>query len=188
MLKGWNYFKNGNSVSPFWAKDYFKGINMKELSLQSLFISSIDFSYSTFGFLIIRNCILLFVSFQNCIIKDGLNFNYNKFNHTKFDNLILNKLENFHIYDTTFDGTKFPSMLVSKINPLNKHIDKEEISYLKVGKKWTNIALFQYFKPFFEYGIKSNLFEINQIKLWFIYGRDEDKKEFEGLIDGLKDV
>jgi len=50
------------------------------------------------------------------------------------------------------------------------------------------MGLFKYFEPFFKYALARNLCNINEIKSWFIYGKDEDRKEFENLIDGLNDA
>jgi len=46
---------------------------------------------------------------------------------------------------------------------------------------------FSTLKGFLTYGLKNNFFDIPEIKSWFDYESEEDREEFEGLIDGLEE-
>jgi hypothetical protein len=47
------------------------------------------------------------------------------------------------------------------------------------------ISMFNTIRGLLIYGLKNNLFNSLEIKSWFGYETDEDRKKFESLIDGL---
>ena len=188
MIKGWNYCDG--DASPNWTRNYFKGIiltNDRDYDLSQMNFSSLNFSYS--------------------ILKKLL-MSHSNFQHTNFDNSILKNVQitGSRLIDSSFENIEIEVLHIGHsllsynvlipIQLANIFFDRRG-SYINLGISKTYISNEEnelYYKDIFDtlkglliYGLKNNLFDILEIKSWFDYGSDEDRKEFESLIDGLKD-
>lgn len=184
MIRGWNYCMNDSA--PNWARGYFKGINLnasKDISFQSQKITNIDFSYS-----ILKNCNLT----SNLAVR------------VVFDSCVF---DNVDLRDSYLSGTSFNKITIvdkglnlefAQIQPyyfLPKQLIETLVDRTYMGYKYQenyildnlNKNTFLTLKGLLLYGLKNNFFDISEIKSWFEYQKDKDRKEFETLIDGLVD-
>ena len=185
MIKGWNY-SMGNSA-PFGTKSYFKGISLsskKEIDLQYLDLAYLDFSYSRLENLNIAFARLNEIDFSHCIFIGNIRLSNSFIYGINFKNIDLTDA-NFDVDNSSISiGILFPNYLAEKLNPNMISFYKRKTYIIKVDVR----TIFTNLIELLIYGLKNNLFNIPEIKSWFDYERDEDRKEFESLIDGLKDV
>ncbi len=200
MIRNWNY--SNYASSPDWANKYFIGIKMKEsdvANLDNLNLSDIDFSYSE-----MKN-----ISMASSNL-DRTFFNYCQFSHTNmsqcsFHNTIFNNIQSlgdgFHIglsklpYYILFPiqladiflnmGNKGNGPTYANSGNMKTYLSFNR-SYNEEHKAHDASLLFNTLNGFFIYGIKENLFNLNDIKKWFQYKSPKDRKVFEDLIDTLQ--
>ena len=192
MIKGWNYSMNASA--PKWAREYFKGILMsqkKRIYLNEFRLSHLNFSYSIFKDLFLRFTTLYNTNFSNCIFKGKINMDWSYIPYVNFNNININDAELSLFGVTLYSNTGLPTPLIRKLIKSDKNYLEyiKETIFIKFNysdnEKPFALALFNTLKGLLIYGLKNNLFDIKEIKSWFDYERDEDRKEFEKLIDGL---
>ncbi|HIP51361.1 MAG TPA: NACHT domain-containing protein [Campylobacterales bacterium] len=192
MIKGWNYFAHRAS-SPSWSRQYFKGINYvnykKWIYLINYKFTDFDFSYSTLGILCMDESHLSRCKFNNCKFSSVL-FQNTRFSKTDFSNV---EIENRFILNGSIITAVAITTSIFIPNQLVNYFEDSNIDYKNIQKIPTqNKDDLNYFfftlKGLLVHGLKNNLFDIPEIKSWFDYKTNEDRKEFESLIDGLKDA
>jgi hypothetical protein len=190
LIRNWNY-TYGDSA-PSWGEKLFRGIDMRDteerINLSHLTLSGIDFSYSYLKY---------------------LNAEYSKLDHCRFNNSSFRACS-FAIctlFETTFSEInriedylriELGDIYGVKIPPILCHILGKEAhqSYVDLGSslstlgaklfKGYHIDIFKILEGFLIYGLQHQLFTVEEIKTWFQFESEEDKKEFFQKIDGLK--
>ena len=184
MIKGWNYFTRKSA--PKWAYIYFKGIFIEEsVALSDLNLNGLDFSFSVFKKLWLPGTCLWYTKFDNCIFDD-INLFRCTLNYSTFNNIIINDKI---LFGSMLIGSEiqFPRELVKFLRTDIKYKNSKvkTLIYKEYKEQVTYLHIFKTLEGFLVLGLKKNLFDISEIKSWFDYETDEDRKEFETLIDGL---
>ncbi len=199
MMKDWSYIYT--AAAPQWACDFFKGIvtenSNKRIEIEHIDMIEIDFSFSIFQDIIIRNC-----NFYSC------NFNVCKFVSVNFF---------VRVYDTTFDDIVYihdsfirfnsnilATSLMCKFFPNDMGMLVERKPYLTNGyyaydaggeNEWDedenllNRRL-KTIKGFLLYGLKEKAFTVEEIIDAYEYNSDATRKQFiqevQTLAKGIK--
>lgn len=195
MMKDWN--NNYYTAVPEWARDSFKGINTnkieKHLFYRGLDIVDVNFSFSKFSNVHLRQC----------------NISGSKFHHCSFENVDLF----VGMYDTTFDNiqnledsTISDSSDILSIELMCKFFDKgsgigvqrkafigevdyvyyyDEEQYFENPRNYIN-ETFEMQKGFFIYGLKEKKFTIEEIIDAYEYDSDETKTTFSEKVKELE--
>ena len=187
MVKGWNYYERNSA--PYWATDYFYGIKIERINLDYFILDDLNLAYITTNDCYIRFGSLRNVNLSELVCKEcvlvGLFIDSSRFyNLTIVNDFHLAKLSLFGIYIN-----ELPEQLFAKIGRrTGKKINKVNIAKSLVPEIDTIQSEWYPLRDLLMYGLKNKLFDIPEIKSWFDYETDEDRKEFESLIDGLKDA
>jgi len=191
MIRGWNYFTKDSA--PFWCKEYFKGIDMKQdriIEMKHLQLSYLNFSYSTLQNLSIAHSNLNSTSFYSCIFDGQIHMFFSVIMNVNFENIELKSkgfliglsIISFHIF--------FPRPLADKFDfdyIYNFHYGNMKTTYLHFAEQESRVLeVFYPLKGLLIYGLKNNLFDLLEIKSWFDYETEKERKMFESLIDGLE--
>lgn len=103
MIRNWNYHEG---YLPYWKTDLFIGINMKEndviIAYDDLDISGVDFSYSYFRQLLLKNSQVRSCNFSDSTF-DLFEINQSDISFTKFDNISIEESLNL-IKGHRFEG------------------------------------------------------------------------------------
>ena len=180
MIRAWNYCSFDSA--PVWSKEFFKGINLKQketLRMSTLLFAKLDFSYSNLKNLELYGSTFWETNFTSCTFEN-INFYRSTFNYSNFDNINI------------LSDNKFNSILIGR----NVLLPKQLAYYLNSKRKPKlknktvldegNIDIFVPLRGLLFYGLQKKFFDIPEIKSWFEYETEEDRKEFESLIDGLE--
>lgn len=191
MIKGWNYYRNKGV--PIWASKYLKGVSVhKSIALMGIQSGNIDFSYSIFYGRVLFNKTNLFnVNFAHCIFRNTTQIRGCYLNQVCFKNIDFKGVD-LTMYGSYFYGQiPFPVLLAEKLTS-DKSVNFNRVTtYLSFDRKDNKnfllpLVIFKPLKGLLLYGLKNKLFDIPEIKLWFDYETEEDRKEFESLINRLK--
>ncbi|AHJ12575.1 NACHT domain-containing protein [Sulfurospirillum multivorans] len=198
MIRNWNYSKKWSA--PFWAHEYFNGMQMKntnQIDLQFLNFSNINFSHSHLQKLDISNAFVENVKFNHCEFENITLTSSNLIN-AKFDNISILG-ERFQIgFAQIGYGIFIPNTLANCLLNMSRYEENTTrySSYIHCGSLTiflnSKIRTFKIINEIFntlsgllEFGLKKNYFTIDEIKSWFKYEKKEDKEKFEALIDTL---
>lgn len=191
MIRGWNYCMVKSA--PTWAREYFQGIDMKQdemIEMKHLQLSYLNFSYSTLQNLSIAHSNLNSTSFYSCIFDGHIHMFFSVIMNVNFQNIELKSkafliglsIISFHIF--------FPRPLADKFDSdyiYNFHYGNMKTTYLHFAEQESRgLEVFYPLKGLLIYGLKNKLFDIPEIKSWFDYETEKDRKMFESLIDGLE--
>ncbi len=200
MIKNWNY--SNNASAPIWVKNYFVGIRLdknknRTININFSNLSSLNFSYSFLANISaygahcngtnFAGCSFYSVDLTNCDLRYSIFDNLNLIDRNALD-LGMSRIAQY-----VFIPYKLANMLRSMTNNsrtglVNEGADKVvllEVHHKSFSER--DMHIFNTLKGLFIFGLENNLFDIEEIKSWFDYGNDKVKKEFEKLIDGLKD-
>ena len=183
LIRNWHYFDQ--TPSPNWGRWLFQGIDLRQsqgtISLEYHSLAGLDFSFSKLYQLDLSDSDL-----AECV-----------FNHVIFSNVSLNDC---HILDTSFHNIKIlgffnisdirvawgvclPRQCAERIGyHSDEHYEGMQIIGAKVlvGK---DIGLIwdEFIRPLFgllSFGLKKNLFSIDEIKSWYKFDKLEDEYRF----------
>jgi cytidylate kinase len=179
MIREYNYIYKDSA--PYWAKKHFIGIECSgdSINMSHSDLSDIDFSYSN-----LRN----------------IDFRYSYFEHTNFSNSTLEDIDFSHsiigysIFDdiTLFGECYFVKCILGS-NSLwpNKLIIYNEFkfdNYLENNKNKTyideSLDIFT-LEGFFQIALNNGQYSVDEIKSWFEYSNEGNKKIFESDIDRI---
>ncbi len=183
MIRGWNYFTE--TSSPSWSINFFKGIQLKK-HIDIKYISKLielDFSYSRLTNLTLAGTTIWNSDFNNCIF-DHVNFYRATIMYSKFNN--INIIGDCNFTNSLIDNqTLFPIQLAKYFDSRRRfRSEYKNIQTLILSDNHEHI--FKRLSGFLIYGLKNDLFDIGEIKSWFLYDNDKTKKKFEKLIYNLK--
>lgn len=198
MIRNWNYSRQWSA--PFWANKYFNGIKMKntnKIDLEFLNFANIDFSHSHLKNIDMSNAFLGNIKFNHCEFEN-IELTSSNISSTTFDeiNIIGQK---FEIGFTQIEyGVVMPTILANHfLNMSPKDQNGFDIEYVNHGYKKTFLnsfedyklenSIFKQLKGLLQFGLNKYFFTIKDIKSWFDYAREEDRKTFEALLDTLKE-
>ena len=176
MIRGWNYYGSTYS-SPRWVHHYFKGITVTKIYYYMMDLNFLDFSYSTFIDSRFTSCYFLYASFDFCIFLGMNTIESSSFDGTTFDEVEIEYLDLCCSYLAY--NIEMPKALVE--------MDGWTPSYKILITTHRELdIIFQTLRGLLTDGLSKKVFNILEIKSWFDYETEEDRKTFEGLIDGLR--
>ncbi|MCH9739615.1 MAG: pentapeptide repeat-containing protein [Epsilonproteobacteria bacterium] len=181
MIGGWRFYSVNNS--PKWAGKYFKGFKNIQLFLRGMYFKDLDFSYSIFTGVHIVDSNLRNINFSNCIFQNNVSISNSDFRNVYADNWELQLAELTISTLTIARYAILPEPLLKRFGA--KSYGMPKVTY--IGNFGENVLkdIFYSLNGLLIDGLKNNLFDIPEIKSWFDYETNEDRKAFEKLIDGL---
>lgn len=199
MIRNWNYSQKDSA--PFWANEYFNGIQMKntnEIDLRRSNCCFIDFSYSFLQNLSMSDSDVAEVTFNHCTFNN-VSLTSSELQNTTFNNInILGEV--FYIgFSQIRYGVFIPRSLANSflnISSIETVPDDEGYSNIGYKKTFLNFSkgegesiankIFNTLEGLLQFGLNKNFFTLEEIKTWFEYKRKKDKEKFEALLDTLK--
>lgn len=194
MICNWNYSRQWSA--PYWAHEYFNGIQMKndvEIDLSNLRLDFIDFSYSLLQNLYLYNIISLGASFNECTLNN-VSLSSSKLINVKFDNVDILDQGLYVNFAQIYHGILMPNPLAHCLGEMSS-LESDSMHHNFVHNKIflnfsddydTSNMIFDTLKGLLQFGLNKNFFTIKDIKSWFRYSKKQDKQKFEALIDTLR--
>ncbi|MCK5055965.1 MAG: NACHT domain-containing protein [Candidatus Aminicenantes bacterium] len=187
LIRNWNYAFSDSA--PSWGTNLFRGIDMRKnadsINLSNLNLSNLNFSYS----------------YLKKIVAKNSNLDRSKFNFSSFDDFDIkfsqirqvnfNEIKsidgNFDIQFTSIIWGAFTPDLLCKKFHCNRYANFGiSTSFFQRDYHLVINEIFNSLQGILIYGLQKKLFEIEEIKTWFKFESEDDKKEFFAKIDELK--
>ena len=188
LIKNWNYVFG--SSAPSWGQGLFMGIDMSEnediVDYSRRSFEAIDFSFTKFK------------NFR----ADASNWKYCLLSNNTFDCFDINssllfgaRLANIRKIKGKF-GIGLSQFVPNVILPVGmaSSLYSDHFRYFNQGNTKCFISAFKEFhynifdvlEGLFEYGFKNELFTVDEIKSWFQFETEENKKDFFEKVDSIK--
>ncbi len=179
MVRNWNYYSSNDSA-PFWAKPFFKGIDMKncneEFIYQHINVSGIDFSHSNF-----KNINLSSSKINGSIFRDvsfeDVDFSFSDLSNSIFYN-IREIIGNLDLGFTMLNqGVFVPPQLAAKFFA-SGFMGNHKCFIAESG--FSNIhEIFDTLQGLIQYGIDNQLFDSEECASWFQFDNMKTEETFD---------
>ncbi len=186
MIKNWNYYSSNDSA-PFWAKPFFRGINMKnskeEYNYPNINISGIDFSYSYF-----KNLNLSSSKISGSILKDvsfeDVDLSFSDLSSSQFTNIISIQGNLDLGFAMLSQGVFLPPQLAKKY--FNAGFMGSHKSFIADSGFSSIHEIFATLEGFLKYGIDNKMFSSEECVLWFKFDNMKLEEIFERKLAVLR--
>jgi len=185
MIRGWNYSMDNSS--PNWSSGYFYGLSSsseKIMKYKNLNLKFLNFSHSVLNNINLYKAECVGTNFSFCLFGK-VSFFYANLSHARFDNIDFKNIDLRRAKVSPYIFVPFQLISHFLKEDSTKDIRKTLVYETRNHPKVTS-ELFRTLRGFLFLGIKNKLFTSPEIKSWFDYETEEDRKKFESLIDSLE--
>ncbi len=186
MVRNWNYYSSNDSA-PFWAKPFFKGIDMnnsrEEANYQHINISGIDFSHSNFKNLNMSSSKINGSIFRHVSFED-VDFSFSDLSNSIFSN-IRAVIGNLDLGFTMLNqGVFMPPQLALKYFDAGSMGNHK--CFIAESGFSTIHEIFDTLEGLLQYGIDNKLFTSEECASWFQFDNMKTEETFERKLAVLR--